>query len=72
MIRERCSCGAEIETDEQHALRLVNEWRKNHRHTEPQPEQHDAVITSNLDTQRSDPREPELHIGFRPDPFDDE
>jgi hypothetical protein len=32
MIREVCSCSAEIETDEDDAIALVREWRKKHLH----------------------------------------
>ena len=31
MIHERCSCGASIKTDEAEAVKLVRDWRKNHR-----------------------------------------
>jgi len=67
MIRERCSCGAEFETDEKSALQLLKSWRATHRHeiTEPvnfvnsssQVEQATQAIT----------KEPELQIGFRPE-----
>jgi hypothetical protein len=30
VLRERCSCGAEFETDEKEALKLVREWRRKH------------------------------------------
>ena len=32
MIREVCSCGAEIETDLPEQLDIVKKWRKSHRH----------------------------------------
>lgn len=32
MIRERCSCGAEFETDEDNAVALLKVWRREHRH----------------------------------------
>jgi len=35
MIREVCSCSAEIETDEEDALSIVKEWRKKHIHQMP-------------------------------------
>jgi hypothetical protein len=35
MIREVCSCSAEIETDEDDALSIVREWRKKHIHQMP-------------------------------------
>lgn len=37
MIREVCSCSAEIETDEDNALDIVKAWRKNHKHEFPTP-----------------------------------
>lgn len=69
MIRERCSCGAEFETDEQQALRLVKDWRINHKHNIAS-EQHDSSIESTLGI-AADVKEPELHIGFRPDPLEE-
>jgi|LakMenEpi03Aug12_release.lakeMendotaPanAssembly.Ray.scaffolds.fasta_scaffold3491447_1 hypothetical protein len=42
MIHERCSCGASIKTDEAEAVKLVKEWRKNHR-CEIQDEQDGAT-----------------------------
>jgi hypothetical protein len=70
MIRERCSCGAEFETDEKTAVRLVRDWRETHRHdVEPATEERDATIESSLGFS-PDPRLPELHVGFKPDPFD--
>jgi transcriptional regulator of acetoin/glycerol metabolism len=38
MIREVCSCGAEIETDEHDAVILVKSWRRSHKHAEKPPE----------------------------------
>lgn len=35
MIREVCSCSAEIETDEEDAIALVKEWRRKHIHEMP-------------------------------------
>jgi hypothetical protein len=32
MIREVCSCSAEIETDEDDALDIVLSWRRSHKH----------------------------------------
>lgn len=71
MIRERCSCGAEFETDEKTAVRLIREWRDAHRHEPETPnENHDATIETTLGLS-TDPRVPELHIGFRPDPLEE-
>lgn len=69
MIRERCSCGAEFETDEQHPIRLLKEWRNNHRHAEPQPTQRDSSATSSTEIVTAD--KPEMLIGFRSDPFEE-
>lgn len=69
MIRERCSCGAEFETDEDNALKLLRDWRKTHKHTTPQElRETDSAARSELS---SEPYTPELHIGFRADPFDE-
>lgn len=70
MIRERCSCGAEFETDEEHAIKLLRAWRKQHRH-EPQTPGRDTDTSASIEL-ATDPRTPELHIGFRNDPFEDQ
>jgi hypothetical protein len=31
MIQERCGCGGSFKTDEPNSVRLVREWRKNHK-----------------------------------------
>ena len=64
MFRERCSCGAEFETDEDKAIRLLREWRRKHKCNPPATSRPD--LTSTLETTTSFV-EPELHIGFRPD-----
>ena len=69
MIRERCSCGAEFETDEAHAVKLLREWRREHPHEHrTDPRDTDGTAATEL---ASDPRSPELHIGFRSDPYDE-
>lgn len=68
MIRERCSCGAEFETDENNAINLLKTWRKTHRHEIMTP--HDSDTTATIETV-TDPRIPELHIGFRPDQYEE-
>ena len=65
MIRERCSCGAEIEIDEPHPLRILNAWRKEHVCSTP-VEQRDSSKLSETQIQIADGRIPELHIGFQP------
>lgn len=66
MVRERCSCGAEFETDDKEAVKLLREWRKAHLH------QFEPGSLALLDSARSelapDNVLPELHIGFRADP----
>ena len=47
MIRERCSCGAEFETDETNSVRLLKEWRRDHRH-ELTPELRDSTAETTL------------------------
>lgn len=67
-VRERCSCGAEFECERDDELRLLREWRRVHVH-EFEP---GGVVVS--DSGRSDAAPdsvvPELHIGFRGDPFE--
>ena len=68
MIRERCSCGAEFETNQKDASRLLNAWRKNHRcRFEPQF----VVVDSARSETAPDAIVPEMHIGFRADPNDE-
>jgi hypothetical protein len=67
MIRERCSCGAEFETDEKSALQLLKSWRAIHRH-----EISDSATFVNTNSQveqatQAIMKEPELQIGFRPE-----
>ena len=66
MIRERCSCGAELETDEQHPIRILNAWRLQHR-CKMQVEQRDSSTLTTTERQEADGRTPEFHIGFRPE-----
>lgn len=69
MVRERCSCGAEFESDSKQAMRLVREWRATHT---CQPTLTDlGTRTTQTDTTPADNRTPELHIGFRPVEDDD-
>lgn len=37
-VRERCSCGAEFETDHPSPMKFVREWRKDHTCLEQEPE----------------------------------
>ena len=70
MFRERCSCGAEFETDHPGGMRLIREWRREHTCTEPviDPSFVSAEAKSEI---APDNITPELHIGFRSDPYDE-
>lgn len=65
MVRERCSCGAEFETDEKSALQLLKSWRTTHLHHVSEP--NTFVNVSSQIEQSGLVREPELQIGFRPE-----
>ena len=69
MIRERCSCGAEFETDEDNPVKLLTTWRKLHRHEPPAP-QHDSDLTVTTETISQDTT-PRTTIGFTTDPWED-
>jgi hypothetical protein len=60
MIRETCSCGAEIETDLPEQIELVKTWRKTHKHQAEKVERKDSSTLSNTDValgfQMPDPR----------------
>lgn len=63
MIRERCSCGAEIETDSDGDYDIVVEWRDVHKCI-PVIEQSTVSGFAQVET-APDYVLPELHIGFR-------
>jgi hypothetical protein len=72
MIREVCSCGAEIETDEHDAVVLVKSWRKSHKHTEKPQEAQGGLIQVTSDSQVAlgfqalyDPLEGDLDDGHK-------
>lgn len=67
MIRERCSCGAEFETDEQDAPELVADWRELHQHEVPAVDVGGHTSGFAVIEQAPDFTRPELHIGFRSD-----
>lgn len=46
MIREVCSCGAEIETDLPDQIDIVKSWRRTHKHSADKPERKDSSILS--------------------------
>jgi len=60
MIREVCSCGAEIETDLPNQEALVKAWRRTHKHQAEKIERKDTSALSNTDValgfQVTDPR----------------
>ena len=64
MIRERCSCSAEIETDEEDAFDIVDQWRVRH-HCSPDNELPPHTSGFAQIEQAPDFTSPELHIGFR-------
>ena len=67
MVRERCSCGAEFETDEKSALQLLKAWRTGHLHQVSDPATFVNVSSQVEQSSDSIVREPELQIGFRPE-----
>jgi hypothetical protein len=60
MIRETCSCGAEIETDLPEQIELVKTWRRTHKHQAEKVERKDSSTLTNTDValgfQVADPR----------------
>ena len=73
MIREVCSCGAEFETDEDGAVRLLREWRRRHRHEMTRADVDLSPVSgASVVETAPDHTIPELHIGFRALPDDDE
>jgi len=64
VIRERCGCGAEFETDLEDARELLREWRAFHKCT---PIEDTATPIGGIAQveQAPDYTLPELHIGFR-------
>lgn len=67
MVRERCSCGAEFETDEKSALQLLKSWRATHLHHVSEPSTFVNVSSQIEQANDNLVREPELQIGFRPE-----
>jgi hypothetical protein len=65
MVRERCSCGAEFESDDDSAIKLVREWRKKHKCVQQATGERPSLNIA-TDMVAADNRESELHIGFRP------
>lgn len=67
MVREKCSCGAEFETDERSALQLLKSWRLTHLHLVSESGVFVNVSSQVEQSNDSIVREPELQIGFRPE-----
>jgi hypothetical protein len=64
-VRERCSCGAEIETDEPDALQIWAEWREGHTCPDRQEDEFAPIGGVAQVEQAPDYTIPELHVGFR-------
>lgn len=67
VLRERCACGAEIETDEQDALEIWAEWRETHTCPERVEEEFQPIGGTAQVEQAPDYIIPDMHIGFRGD-----
>jgi hypothetical protein len=67
VLRERCACGAEIETDEQDCLEIVQEWRINHICPDKLDEDFAPIGGTAQVEQAPDHTVPDMHIGFRGD-----
>lgn len=67
MVRERCSCGAEFETDEKSALQLLKSWRATHIHSVSESATFVNVNSQIEQSSQAIMKEPELQIGFRPE-----
>ena len=70
-ISETCSCGAAFSAERNDELKLLNQWREQHKCS--YPKQGDLAIMDTAQTSiAEDFRIPELHIGFRPSEEDDD
>jgi hypothetical protein len=70
-LSETCSCGASFSAERNDELKLLNQWREQHKCEFPKVG--DLAIVDNSHSQiAEDFRIPELHIGFRPDEGDDD
>lgn len=70
-LSETCTCGASFSAERDDELKLLNQWRRAHKCV-PQP---GDLYTSGLDSRAdlaTDYTLPEMHIGFRYEPEDDE
>lgn len=75
--REVCACGAglHVKGDLKTALRALQGWRKAHRcpAPAPEPEGEPFITATGADIQlAADYTVPELHIGFRPNYYDED
>lgn len=66
-VRERCSCGAEIETDERDSLKIVQEWRAGHVCPDKSDDDYQPIGGVAQVEQAPDYTIPDMHIGFRGD-----
>jgi transcriptional regulator of acetoin/glycerol metabolism len=58
LIREVCSCGAEIETDLPEQIELVKSWRRSHKHQADKPDRKDTSALSSTEVST---------VGFQPE-----
>jgi hypothetical protein len=65
VLRERCACGAEIETDERNAIDLVRDWRDSHACPDKPDDDYQPIGGVAQVEQAPDYTIPELHVGFR-------
>lgn len=71
-VRERCSCGAEIEVIAPRAIDVHRAWLKRHECPDaPEPEYSGIGTSAQVET-APQYTPPEMHIGFRPYYVDDE
>ncbi len=74
-VIEICRCGGsfEIEADDNLAVKLLDDWRDNHFCGEPEEGEEIFRDGSSIITERVDyTTQPELQIGFRGDPYEDD
>lgn len=70
-VSEVCSCGGSFTAEREDELKLLNAWRKSHR-CKPAP---GDLYTNAFDSRADlapDHTLPELHIGFRMEPEEDD
>lgn len=70
-ISEACSCGASFTAERKDELRLLKDWRANHR-CERKEDPLVIMDNSSITVAHDYTTIPELHIGFRPNEGDDD